>query len=179
MMRTVGALQVDFQRRTRRVRAAPGSLLLLVGMAMLAAVGAEHAVLQGETADLQQTIAAVRRPGAQDRSGAREDLAARESEVRQANQVLEDLGRPWGALFSHIESAASADVALLSLQSDPSGHDVRMSGEARDFAALSAYVRRLDETPGLADVHLLEHAENTHDPRRPIAFRLTARWVTP
>lgn len=79
-------------------------------------------------------------------------------EMARANVVLAALNMPWDALFSELESVANENVALLAIQPEAEGKRVRLSGEARRFEDVLAYVGRLEQTPGFARVFLLTHA---------------------
>lgn len=52
---------------------------------------------------------------------------------------------PWGAILSRMESARSQDIALISLKADASRNAIRISGQAKDFAALNRFVSSLSK----------------------------------
>jgi hypothetical protein len=80
-------------------------------------------------------------------------------------------------MFGELESAASANVALLGIQPDGAGRQVRLAGEARRFEDLLAYVARLEATPGFANVFLAGHELKSGSGGQVVAFTLAAEWV--
>ncbi len=52
---------------------------------------------------------------------------------------------PWGAILSRLESAKSQDIALVSLKADAARGAIRISGQAKDFAALNRFVSSLSK----------------------------------
>lgn len=80
----------------------------------------------------------------------------------------------WERLFFALESAASDSLTLLELV--PDRDEISISGEAKSFAAVSDYIRRLNETAVIADTHLTTSEVDAKHPQRPIRFSLHARW---
>jgi len=97
-------------------------------------------------------------------------------EVRQVNQVAEQLTIPWNDLFQAVESASSKRIALLSLQPDYRKRELRMAGEADDFEALRSYVAQLDTGDVLADVRLVNHEVVAGGAAGKVRFELLATW---
>lgn len=110
-----------------------------------------------------------------------ESLSAEQKmQIKQANLVLEQLGRPWPAMLARLEQAMSADVAILSIRPDAGKGRLRLSGEARDIPALLAYIKRLELIPEMTDV-VLEAHELVEQPQgagisRSVQFGISARW---
>ncbi|MGE5522267.1 MAG: PilN domain-containing protein [Rhodospirillaceae bacterium] len=174
-MRGLVALQMDFQQRSAGGKPRLGWLVLALGMLLLGGAYAQYS-------EVEESLAAARARVAQHRESKRvAGAAARTGEtdptVKAIGVVRDQLAAPWGPLFVEVESAANDDVALLSLHADTSAHTIRVSGEARNFGALMAYVRRLEASPVFADVRLAGHEVRQQDPRRPVAFSLTGAWV--
>ena len=87
---------------------------------------------------------------------------------------------PWGELFKRVEASNEKEIALLSIQPDAGKRVMRLSGEAKNFEALLAYIARLEHTPMLNQVYLTSHELRLQDPQKPVRFALTANWtVTP
>jgi len=100
-----------------------------------------------------------------------------QQELRAANAILQQLALPWEELFHELEASAGSNVALLSVEPDPQGRQVKISGEAKDLQALFGYMRRLGRSGVLAHVYLAGHAVKDQDPQRPVTFTLAADWT--
>jgi hypothetical protein len=98
------------------------------------------------------------------------------SEIQKANSVLQQLNVPWGDLFTAVESAEGADVALLAVQPDPRSRNVVIGGVGRSLPAVFAYMDRLEHTKRLRDVVLSNHEMKRREPGQPVAFALSATW---
>jgi hypothetical protein len=98
------------------------------------------------------------------------------SEIQKANSVLQQLNVPWGDLFTAVESAEGADVALLAVQPDPRSRNVVIGGVGRSLPAVFAYMDRLEHTKRLRDVVLSNHEMKSREPGQPVAFTLSATW---
>ncbi|MCB5188735.1 hypothetical protein LG200_12065 [Methylobacillus caricis] len=106
--------------------------------------------------------------------------AGQKMQIKQANLVLEQLGRPWPAMLGRLEQAISVDVAILSIRPDAGKGRLRLSGEAKDIPALLAYIKRLELIPEMRDVvldkhEIIEEAQGT-GVSRSVQFGISARW---
>lgn len=97
-------------------------------------------------------------------------------ELAEARAVVARFATPWPALFDAIESVQVDDISLLSIEPDSATRSVTISGEARNYLAVLTYVARLAEQPGLARVYLARHEVRETEPRRPVAFAVSAQW---
>ncbi|ACB36135.1 hypothetical protein Lcho_3881 [Leptothrix cholodnii SP-6] len=169
----------------------PAWLLLIAGLALAAHTGLGYLALHEQQAQLQQRSArphqAIAAPTAAVSDETRRELAA-------ARQVLQELALPWEPLFRLIEGALMADAALLAIEPDAGKGALRIRGEARDYPAILAFMRRLEASPGdgagttpardpegaplLAGVHLLNHEIREDVAERPYLFTLVASWRT-
>lgn len=109
--------------------------------------------------------------------GKESDTPELRDEIKKANAVLGQLNVPWSDLFAAIESAQDPEVALLSVQPDPRGSSVSVSGQGRTLQAVLDYLVRLQRTQRLRDVVLVSHELKAKEPGRPVAFLLNAQWV--
>jgi hypothetical protein len=159
-----------------------GYALLALGLAAAAASAAlylragEQLAAREEAVDGMKTLLA--------RQGVR--LAAppvlneeARAEIQRANAVIDRIAVPWGALFRDLEEASARNVALLAVEPDAHKRSVKVDGEARDLAAVLAYVARLEAAPGLAGVTLTSHAVKEAGGQRPVAFSVTGQWTAP
>jgi len=172
-------LELDFLN-PGRTRTRLGLLLLIAGLAAVAAVGYRAQVLADQVQALNQRVGDSRKLVRRDVPAANEparDPKAVAQEVIRANAVLTNLAVPWDALFGELESAASGNVALLAIQPASGGRKVQLSGEARRFEDLLGYVARLEGTAGFANVFLTEHELRASGGDRVVSFTVTADWV--
>ncbi len=98
-------------------------------------------------------------------------------EIAQANGILDQINLPWETLFDSIESAATEQIALLSLQPNVSNRTLRISGEAKSMSELLDFVEALEREVVFENVHLLNYKIKQDNPHRPIVFLLTAAWI--
>lgn len=99
------------------------------------------------------------------------------AEIKRANEVIDQLARPWDQLFGAVEEAAGKDIALLAIQPEKNKGIVTISGEARTVAAMLDYMRRLNQVKPLRNVDLLSHQIQQQDPQKPVHFNLSAKWI--
>lgn len=172
-------LHLDFVR-PRAPRTWLGAGLLAAGAFAAVATLAEYRMLAGESARLEARITDTQRMARREMPRLRQaalDPKALADEVRNANAVLAQLTIPWDALFSEIEAAGDRTIALLSIQPDARTRALRITGEARRFEDVLAYVGRLEQRPGIAHVFLASHELRQGGAQRPVAFALVAQWI--
>jgi len=162
-------LDIDFIRSRRR-SAWAGRLLFAIALAVAADAGWTYLRLR-EALSADQARLAVVQPRAVRKVAAEELTAARETVQR--------LTLPWTQLFGALESAASPQVALLAIEPDPRTGKVTISGDSKDYLAALTYVLNLRRAEGLANVELVRHEQTADDPRRPVAFSISATWGAP
>lgn len=173
------ALELDFLN-PGRARTRLGLLLLLAGVGATAAVAWRAQTLDDQVQVLSQRVGDTRKLARRDGPVSAEparDPKLVAQEVIRANAVLANLAVPWDALFGELEAAASGNVALLAIQPASGGRKVQLSGEARRFDDLLAYVARLEATPGFANVFLTEHEVRAGAGEQAVTFTVTADWV--
>lgn len=162
-------LELDFHH------AAPASpwrwVLLIGGLAALAAVGLEHAQVAAQIRADQAIASAIeaRLPSA---SSTR---IAEDPTLLSARQVVAKSKQPWGELFATLEKADSRDVALLAFTPDPARGQIKIYAEARNLGAMLAYHRRL-EGGALRQVALVEHDMKEENGSAPVRFHIAANW---
>jgi len=167
-------LRLDYQRNLSPHWA--GLALLALALAALTMSVSYYLELNAKVASWEEKLALVDRGhGLQTagRSGDREELA---QEVERANEVLRQLTLPWEQLFRTVESAAGTEIALLALEPDVEKHVVKISGEAKDLAALLNYITRLEDEKVFGPVYLQNHHIQQQDPEKPVRFALLAAW---
>jgi Tfp pilus assembly protein PilN len=172
-------LRLDFLHPTTPRRTF-GVALLAIGVVAAGAGLWRERVISDEIAQLSARIADTKRLARRDLPQVREvagDPKVVAQEVGRANAILASLTLPWDAMFGELEAAANANVALLGIQPESSGRQVRLVGEARRFEDLLTYISRLEATDGFANVFLAGHEMKQVQAERPVAFSLTATWV--
>ncbi|HEX4944874.1 MAG TPA: PilN domain-containing protein [Usitatibacteraceae bacterium] len=153
-----------------------GWILLGLALVALADLGASWRQLDEEIAAAEQQAARPRaRVGEHTARGARGGEGAA-GDLRDADRIARSLSLPWEALFRSVEEATDEQVALLALQPDPQKHELSISGEAKDYAAILAFVARLDKRQALRNVHLVRHELREDDPQQPMYFNIVANW---
>lgn len=104
------------------------------------------------------------------------DAAALRPQVAAAAKAIDRLATPWSALFLSLEDSIDDGVSLLAVTPDVDKGEVRLSGEAKDFAALRNYLKRLGDTEALTDVRLLGQDVRRSDAQHPIVFTIVGAW---
>lgn len=97
-------------------------------------------------------------------------------QIEAAAKVLEQLSIPWSGLYSSLENSADDNVTLLVIHPDPEKGEIRLQGEARDFASLRAYLQRLGESDIFTDIRVQSQRVRESDTERPIVFSVVAVW---
>lgn len=164
------------QRGMRRGTTPAGWALLVLGVLLAGWLLQDYAALETQRDVLRGQLRESTLQQAQ--SGGSAGLsAAQAAEVRFADETLKLAALPWDAIFQDIEAAAAPGIVLSHLQPQGRSREIRLAGEARDFAALSAYLARLEDRPGLAAVQLLGH--QLTEPGGTLKFEAQARWSEP
>jgi Tfp pilus assembly protein PilN len=175
-MKQLAPLGLDFVAR-RRVAGAGGWLLLLAGVAFALAATLDWQDAREETARWEdkaaQSAHAAQRAG---RGGATVGDEVLRPQIDAAAKAVSRLAIPWGELYRCLEENADQNVSLLAVLPNPDKGELRLTGEARDFAALRGYLQRLGESGVLTDVRLLSHDLRESDAQKPVLFSLVAVW---
>lgn len=97
-------------------------------------------------------------------------------EIKHANEVLNQITLPWEKLFQAVEWSSGKDVALLTIEPDAEKHVVKISGEAKNIAAVLSYLKHLAEQEIFDSVYLQSHQVQEQNPEKPVRFALVAAW---
>jgi len=173
------ALDLDFIGRSRnRRRKRRGVILLLLSCTLAAYIGASYykanQQLAATTAELQRQRAANRQT--EPVAVTAEQTEQIRAEIKQANKIIAKLALPWDELFRIVESSVDENTTLIALEPDAERGEVQITVEARNLAAMLDYVKRLQESPALKDVHVASHQIQQQDPQRPVRFVVSAKW---
>lgn len=150
----------------------PGIVLLIAGIGLTATLLQHHVDVDDELTRTEGNVVRLKR------DAERQRLFDARSENRSATYNaptrMRRSAEQWEALFGGLEATADETVTLLLLE--PGSVEISLRGEAKDFAAMTDYVKRLAGLSVLADVSLTEHEIVRDHPRRPIRFSVRASW---
>ena len=151
-----------------------GMLLLVLALASLIATGIYYRDLSAQAVLWESRADRIGQMSA-GRSGERRagELAL---EVKRANEVLHQISVPWDSLFNTVESVSGKDVSLLVLEPDTEKRQIKISGEAKNMAAMLNYVKQLENREVFGTVYLQSHHVQLQDPEKPVRFMLLAVW---
>lgn len=164
-------IALDFLAAEPRLPPA-GLALLAAALTGAALLGWQHVRLQAELDTLRAGLEA-RQSAPRALRGAPPETAA---DLKRAQEVLRRLDAQWNALFSAVESALGADVALLAIQPDLAAGRVTLNGEAKSLPAALDFAARLNRGAVLSEAMLGAHEVRVNDAHRPVRFTLGARW---
>lgn len=161
---------LDYQRPAPKSGGASW-LLLAAGLLCGGAVLGSYLETQDEISELSYRIERKQRALERQRLAAPNETKDAD---RSAPHPEKQTFARWERLFDALEQAADETVTLLAL--DPGESEIGLSGEAKNFAAAAAYVKRLEAGGTLTEVHVLSHEVARDHPQKPIRFVLSARW---
>lgn len=152
-----------------------GVAVLMLGIAAAAFVVAAFHDTATRNTRLESELARAKKSGRAPALLAAGSKASSDA-IQRATALANELGRRWDRVFLAIESAGSADVALLAIEPDPRRRLIRVTAEARNRNAMLAYVDRLQSGPVLRRVLLEQHEVRLQDAQRPVRFIVVASW---
>ena len=164
-------LDLDFRRQGKGSRWA-GRVLLAAALAVTGDMAFSYLSLV-RSVEKSQALAARGAVGRDLRMAPRNVPA---EEVALARETVQRLTLPWSGLFGALESAASDQIALLSIEPDVRSGKVTISGDGKDYLAALSYVLNLSRSEALSSVQLLRHEVKQNDPQHPVAFSVSAAW---
>ncbi len=172
------ALFLDY-RRSDLTQHWVGIVLLALLVAGIAALGMYYLKLTAQAELLDEQVAKAERKvhGHAAALAASVDAQQAAAEIKTANETIMQLTLPWTALFDALESANSSNVALLGIEPDARKGLVRLSGEAKNQAAMFAYIRQLQANKAMTSVYLRHQQVQEQDPEKPVRFTLDASWT--
>ena len=169
-------LALDFVKTPALTRLAV--LLLLSGVVLGSLTAVQYWRVKQQSIQLAQQLATLQaqRPAvASDTKKSR----PQQHDVERLQAISAALASPWSPLFAGLESTSSDDVALLAIQPDAGKHQLRITAEAGDYAAVLAYLQRLEKLPQLHDIHLVQHEIIVDEQKQPVRFIVAASWDWP
>lgn len=177
-MNTLAPLSLDYQRKRRPADGRDKALLIGALIATIF-IGTHYLTISAEIDALEAKHAAGHKPGnaGLDSRLASLDAQQLKTEVKRANAVLSQLALPWDKLFADLDASQRERVALLVIEPDTEKRVIKVTGEARDFAAMLGYITYLQGVPSLTHVYLQNHHIEQQSAERPVRFSLLASWA--
>lgn len=169
----MGPLELDYLRSGARSRLA---LLALAAFAVAftadTALHYRSLVREVTAKELRVARVAAARPHIAQKADA---PTVTSDEIASARDIARRLSIPWNSLFLALEAAKTDGVALLAVDPDAENRAVMLSAEAKDYAAVLAFIGNLDQQPALDRVYLSHH-EQKRGGSHAVAFSVSAAW---
>lgn len=168
------AMRLDFAASGRRRGRAP-LVLLVIGVLCMAGVVLAYQKDRERADGLELRLAALSGDG----EAVRDVAGASGKSLEELRAAVAELATPWGRLLAELESAAGESrqsVAVLEIEPDREGRQVRIVAESRSLAAAVAFAERLQQSEVLQYPLLDSHEVQVKDPYRPVRFQVTASW---
>jgi len=161
------ALHLDFQRSVPGHRRL-GLLLLAAGLVLSGVLLIQYRSIAAEIEDLQRQLVQLNSAAI-----VSAEAAAGAGRATQSAPVSHSAAQ-WEAMFAALEAVGDESVTLLGLL--PGASEIQISGEAKNLAAMMAYVGRLQSTRPFANVHLTQSEIVAEHAQHPVRFSLAAPW---
>jgi len=166
-------LELDF-RRVPAASAWAGWVLFALAAVFATDVAVSYRDARAAVTQVESRLAALARPGDAGRASWRPRPITAE-ELTAARETVQRLALPWDELFGALEATATEGVVLAAIEPDAKAGTVLISGDAKDYPAVLAYVAKLRDAKSLTGAHLVRH-ERRADAQRPFAFAVSASW---
>lgn len=153
-----------------------GAFLLLISLLSLALSGAYYRGTLEQIGYWEARSGQGERAAGRQTTGTQRDMNDMALEIKHANEVLNQITLPWDRLFQAVEWSSGKDVALLTIEPDAERNEVKISGEAKNIAALLNYIKHLAEQDVFSNVYLQRHQVQQHNPEKPVRFALVVTW---
>jgi hypothetical protein len=101
-----------------------------------------------------------------------------EEQKNAVNNAIAQLNLPWRDLLDALETATSANVALLSIEPDSKKQLVKGMAETKTSSDMISYIERLKKQKFFSAVVLTKHEINDQDANRPYRFQFEVQWST-
>lgn len=96
---------------------------------------------------------------------------------QQARLIARLLGLNWAGLLHGLEHVQTDNIALKAVVPDADKSRLVLSGQAKNYEALIAYIQQLQTLPQLKNVFLQQHSVDVDHPQRPVNFELVGVWM--
>lgn len=177
------ALHIDFAKHNTQPIWSTRQLFT-AGVLAAGLLLANYVYLDAQVSSVQSQLdeAKGRQAAPKGKRGASVGDERQNTELANARQIVANLNRPWERLFVAIEASTNSDITLLDITPNPQSGDVHVSGDARNFKSVLAFVQAFKAqgaaTQDLFQVYLASHQVQEQDPLRTIRFEVNASWRT-
>lgn len=141
----------------------------MIGMVLAASATAHYLHTVRQIAALKTKIASTT-------NVVEKDVHISNEEVKAIEAAISHIDLPWGKLFIALESAASKNINLISVEPDIAKGSVKIVGESLNAYDMLEYVRTLVKQPALHAVTLTDYEIKDSAPEQHVRFTLTALW---
>lgn len=177
----VASLELDFIKPTAHPVARltwGGALTLIIGSGLFIFACQSYVDLHAKQAIVDEQLQTFQQDGQNDKrvSDTQIRTQIKPDQLRAIKSSVHEIFIPWNDLFNALEDASVKNVVLLGLQPDSKKKQVIITGEARNYDHVIAYIDRLSLQPVLTDVYLKKHAVKETDENKPVSFSIFARW---
>lgn len=172
------AMELDFIKKRRGTNLA-GVLLLVLGLTSAGSAIFGYMHLGQQITASEGASDKLRRLAVRNSERTRltpEMTLQNQKSMEQAINISKQLAMPWDQLFAALEANKGDHIAILTMQPDPGKQILRITGEAKNFDELLAFVSRLEHTSIFTDTVLSNHEIREQDPDKPIRFGLVSTW---
>jgi hypothetical protein len=152
-----------------------GSVLLLLGIAAVAAAFASIRHAEATKATMEEQVALqeqVRQKRQPNRNVDKRKATRTEEALLARARVIASLDYSWQPMFAALEATQSKKVALLSIEANQTKKQVRIIAEARTLTDAVAYVGQLQRQGAVSRALLLQHDVQSEPAEHPVRFTL-------
>ena len=148
----------------------PGLLLLISSLLLTGVLLTQYFADAERLATAGRQVSKLKHGAEQRLSGKSDSPRSDIAELRSSSVSAER----WESLFISLETASDDSITLLGLELGP--REISISGEAKELAAATGYVQRLQSATAFTNTHLTEYVIVKEHPRHPVRFTLIAEW---
>jgi len=174
-------MRFDINLATRRY-VNTGQLNLIIVVALVLLIGACGSILYTITAASSEIRRLDAELGGQvNKEGMGKAVPAQEyqallGKIKFANSIITRKSYDWLALLNRLEEVVPDGIALTSVDPDPKGVDLKVTGAALNFNTLRRFMEQLESSTAFTDVFLVSHAENkVSETQKGIVFSITCK----
>lgn len=146
--------------------------LLLCGSAAVSALG----LIQQYAHIAEEQRLSARKAEEVAHPSSRNPWVISEGQTNAVNSAIAQLNLPWRDLLDAIETATTANVALLSIEPDSKKQVVKGMAETKTSSDMIFYIEKLKKQNFFSAVVLTKHEINDQDVNRPYRFQFEVQW---
>lgn len=176
-----GPLLLDYGRSRGPARPVLDAGLMAVGVGVLAVMLVTGFELSGELQETRGQIEdlqlVAKRRATPSQAGSAD--TGTDAEAARASAIKRQLNLPWDQLFNAVEASKGESIALLSIAPDAQLRQLKLAGEAKSFADMLEYVKRLNGISMFESAYLLDHGLARQGSGEIVRFTIVATWKGP